>query len=61
MLRFDPEAPWDVGQLVIISDDKTGAASMREVIHIDRSDDGLTTEYQLAFVDGFEYHYIKPE
>jgi hypothetical protein len=47
MITFEPDSPWEVGQVVVFREE--GRPNCRKVVvSVEHSDDGSETQYQLV-------------
>jgi len=49
VITFEPDSPWEVGQIVIFRDDKLGTATPKIITAVEHSPDGMESQY--AFQD----------
>jgi hypothetical protein len=58
MITFEPDSPWDVGQLVTLRDGE--ATTVKRVTAVERADDGMEAQYTLvdASVPEHLYTYV---
>lgn len=45
MITFEPDSPWEVGQIVIFRDDKLGTATPKIITAVEHSPDGMESQY----------------
>lgn len=45
MITFEPDSPWEVGQVVIFRDDQLGTVTQKVITAVEHSEDGMESQY----------------
>jgi hypothetical protein len=56
VLTFDPDSPWEVGQVVIFREGEK-QVGRKVVVSVEQSEDGMETQYTLENPDAGLYRY----